>query len=58
MLEWLSGDPLVGILTTIGFFTFLIIGRQYKLYRITQKGNVDDLHFNLSTKKEHRPFTN
>ena len=34
MLEWLSGDPLVGILTTIGFFTFLIIGRQYKLYRI------------------------
>jgi hypothetical protein len=37
MLEWLSGDPLVGILTTIGFFSFLIIGRQYKLYRNRRK---------------------
>ena len=37
MLEWLTGDPLVGILTTIGFFTFLIIGRQYKLYKIKHK---------------------
>jgi hypothetical protein len=37
MLEWLSGDPLVGILTTIGFFSFLTIGRQYKLYRIRHK---------------------
>jgi hypothetical protein len=37
MLEWLSGDPLVGMLTTIGFFTFLIIGRQYKLYRIKHR---------------------
>jgi hypothetical protein len=37
MLEWLSGDPLVGIFTTIGFFTFLIIGRYYKLYRINHK---------------------
>lgn len=27
MVEWLSGDPLVGILTTISFFTFFIIGR-------------------------------
>jgi len=34
MLEWLGGDPLVGICTTIGFFTFLIIGRKYQLYRM------------------------
>jgi len=34
MLEWLYGDPLVGIFTTIGFFTFLIIGRKYKLYKM------------------------
>jgi hypothetical protein len=31
MIEWLAGDPLVGILTTIGFFTFLIIGRAVKV---------------------------
>jgi len=31
MLEWLNGDPLVGILTTISFFTFLIIGRKLRL---------------------------
>lgn len=31
MLEWLLGDPLVGILTTIGFFVFLIIGRKLRL---------------------------
>ena len=37
MLEWLAGDPLVGILTTIGFFSFLIIGRQYKLYKTRRK---------------------
>jgi hypothetical protein len=34
MLEWLSGDPLVGILTTISFFIFLIIGRSSKLRRV------------------------
>ena len=28
---WLAGDPLVGILTTVGFFMFLIIGRKVKL---------------------------
>ncbi len=31
MLEWLMGDPLVGILTTIFFFIFLIIGRSVRL---------------------------
>jgi hypothetical protein len=34
MLEWLSGDPLVGILTTVGFFVFLIIGRNLKLRKM------------------------
>jgi hypothetical protein len=37
MLEWLSGDPLTGILTTIGFFVFLIIGRKLKLRQIKQE---------------------
>ena len=49
MLEWLQGDPLVGILTTIGFFVCVIIGRQIKLRRMDSKqaavadanGNVD-----------------
>ena len=27
MLDWLSGDPLSGLGTTLGFFTFAIIGR-------------------------------
>lgn len=34
MLEWLSGDPLVGILTTIGFFIFLIIGRYARIRKM------------------------
>jgi hypothetical protein len=33
---WLAGDPLVGILTTVGFFLFLMIGRKAKL-RIIRK---------------------
>ena len=37
MLEWLQGDPLVGILTTIGFFAFLIIGRNMRLRRMRSK---------------------
>jgi hypothetical protein len=44
MLEWLAGDPLVGIFTTIGFFTFLIIGRKFKLYRMKKtKAKPNDL---------------
>jgi len=31
MLEWLSGDPLNGIGTTVGFFVFLIIGHYLRL---------------------------
>jgi hypothetical protein len=37
MLEWLAGDPLVGMFTTIGFFTFLIIGRKIKLRKLKNK---------------------
>jgi cobalt/nickel transport system permease protein len=40
MLEWLQGDPLVGILTTIGFFVFLIIGRELKLRRMQKPKKV------------------
>jgi hypothetical protein len=36
MLEWLAGDPLSGILTTIFFFVFLIIGRKLALKRMKQ----------------------
>jgi hypothetical protein len=31
---WLAGDPFVGILTTVGFFTFIVIGRAVKLRRL------------------------
>jgi hypothetical protein len=37
MLEWLLGDPLVGVLTTVGFFTFLIIGRHWRLKKMKIK---------------------
>ena len=36
---WIAGDPLVGILTTIGFFTFIIIGRALKVRQMKHKGN-------------------
>jgi hypothetical protein len=36
MLEWLAGDPLSGILTTVCFFAFLIIGRKIALKRMKQ----------------------
>ena len=31
---WIAGDPLVGILTTIGFFTFIIVGRALRLRQL------------------------
>jgi len=31
MLEWLSGDPLCGVGTTVGFFVFLIIDHYLRL---------------------------
>lgn len=33
MLEWMSGDPLSGIGTTVGFFLFAIIGYQIRKLR-------------------------
>jgi hypothetical protein len=41
MFEWLAGDPLVGILTTIGFFTFLIIGRAVKIRKMKRNTKVE-----------------
>jgi cobalt/nickel transport system permease protein len=37
MFEWLQGDPVNGMLMTIGFFTFLIIGRKLKLWQMDKK---------------------
>jgi hypothetical protein len=37
MLEWLLGDPLVGMLTTVGFFVFILIGRNLKIRKMKQK---------------------
>jgi hypothetical protein len=37
MVEWLSGDPLVGVLTTIFFFTFLLIGRSVRLRQMRRR---------------------
>jgi hypothetical protein len=42
MFEWLAGDPLTGILTTIGFFVFLIIGRNLKLWQMKRKKAEND----------------
>jgi hypothetical protein len=36
---WLAGDPLVGILTTIGFFTFIILGRALRLRQLKHAEN-------------------
>ena len=33
VLEWLSGDPLSGIGTTVGFFLFAIIGYEIRKLR-------------------------
>ena len=37
MFEWLQGDPVNGMLMTLGFFIFLIIGRNLKLRQINKK---------------------
>ena len=37
--EWIAGDPLVGILTTIGFFTFIIIGRALRIRQLKHKND-------------------
>jgi cobalt/nickel transport system permease protein len=38
MFEWLQGDPVNGMLMTLGFFIFLIIGRNLKLRQINKNG--------------------
>ncbi len=37
MFEWLQGDPVNGMLMTVGFFTFLILGRQIRLWQMRRK---------------------
>ena len=37
MFEWLQGDPVNGMLMTLGFFIFLILGRKLKLWQINKK---------------------
>jgi len=37
MFEWLAGDPLCGIGTTLGFFIFLIIGHHIRLLKIKKE---------------------
>jgi|YelNatPaOPRAMG01_1025707.scaffolds.fasta_scaffold00680_36 hypothetical protein len=34
MFEWLMGDPLVGLLTTVAFFVSLLVGRSLRLRRM------------------------
>jgi len=36
---WIAGDPLVGILTTVGFFTSIIVGRALRLRQLKQGRN-------------------
>jgi cobalt/nickel transport system permease protein len=38
MFEWLQGDPVNGMLMTLAFFSFLIIGRNLKLRQINKNG--------------------
>jgi cobalt/nickel transport system permease protein len=37
VFEWLQGDPVNGMLMTLTFFTFLIAGRQLRLWQIRRK---------------------
>ena len=37
MVEIINGDPLSGLLTTIGFFVFLIVGRHVRLRQVRKK---------------------
>ncbi|GEM_PF-229477 len=38
LFEWLQGDPVNGILMTLAFFSFLIIGRNLKLWQMNKRG--------------------
>jgi len=44
MFEWLYGDPVNGMLMTLAFFTFLIIGRNLKLRQINKKEKSAQTH--------------
>jgi cobalt/nickel transport system permease protein len=48
MFEWLQGDPVNGMLMTVAFFSFLIIGRNLKLRQINNRGK------NIQTKTEDK----
>jgi hypothetical protein len=37
MVEIINGDPLSGLLTTIGFFVFLILGRHVRLRQVRKR---------------------
>jgi cobalt ECF transporter T component CbiQ len=52
MFEWLQGDPVNGMLTTIAFFTFLILGRQLRLRQLAKKQQ------NLESSSERQSFAN
>jgi hypothetical protein len=40
MVEIINGDPLSGLLTTIGFFVFLIVGRHVRLWQVRKRREV------------------
>ena len=37
MIEIIDGDPLSGLLTTIGFFVALIVGRHVRIRQVRRK---------------------
>ncbi|HYA33640.1 MAG TPA: hypothetical protein VEG65_06585 [Candidatus Bathyarchaeia archaeon] len=37
MVEIINGDPLSGLLTTIGFFVALVIGRQVRMRQVRKR---------------------
>lgn len=51
MFEWLYGDPVNGMLMTITFFTFLLIGRQLKLRQIAKNQQA-----NQSPRSTQQPY--
>ena len=37
MVEIINGDPLSGLLTTIGFFVMLIVGRHVRIRQVRKR---------------------
>lgn len=54
MFEWLYGDPVNGMLMTLTFFSFLIIGRQLKLWQIRKKTRVTQTEPEKQNKDNNR----